>query len=209
MVTEIHLYIEGGGSEPFNKRQLRQGFATFFKEIIESGRMKGIEVRPVVYGGRDNTVKSFIQAHKSHPHVLNLLLIDSDHSVTAGRAEHIRKHAEITWKGLREERCHPMVQIMEAWFIADVEALKTYYGQGFLSKAIPLAEDVETIDKVAVLKALNHATKKTQKGEYKKKKKIKLASELLELIRPALVRKASKHCDYLFKILETKVITGE
>jgi hypothetical protein len=72
-----------------------------------------------------------------------------------------------------------MVQAMEAWFIADIDTLKKFYGQGFRETSIPRNLNVEKIDKDSLEPSLKEATRNTVKGEYQK---IQHASELLELL---------------------------
>lgn len=91
-----------------------------------------------------------------------------------------------------------MVQMMEAWFLADSEALGAYYGQRFGAKALPGRENVEQIPKADVERFLKEATKKTQKGEYHK---IRHGSELLARIDPDKVRKRAPHCERLLAML--------
>lgn len=164
--------------------------------------MKGISLIPIACGSREETIALFSHALATHSDAFNVLLIDADHPVSTTPAEHVRRHFKRTWKTLRNGQCHLMVQIMEAWFLADVEALREFYAKGFHAKAIPPTADVEAIPKESVLSALKAATQRTQKGEYHK---IRHASELLRRIRTSEVRKASKHCDALFKALEQTV----
>jgi hypothetical protein len=88
---------------------------------------------------------------------------------------------------------------MEAWFLADREALASYYGQGFRIGSIPNQQNVELIRKENVLKALSGASGKTKsKGRYDKAGH---AGDLLARIDPAKVRAASHHADRLIEIL--------
>ena len=91
-----------------------------------------------------------------------------------------------------------MVQMMEAWFLADPEALAAYYGQHFGAKALPGRENVEQIAKSDVERSLKEATKRTQKGEYHK---IRHGSDLLAKIDPAKVRRRAPHCERLLTML--------
>lgn len=91
-----------------------------------------------------------------------------------------------------------MVQMMEAWFLADPEALAVYYGQRFGAQALPGRGNVEQIAKADVERSLKEATRKTQKGEYHK---IRHGAELLARIDPAKVRKRAPHCERLLATL--------
>jgi hypothetical protein len=92
-----------------------------------------------------------------------------------------------------------MVQAMEAWFIADPDALSKFYGQGFQTNSIPRTSNIERIAKDNLEPSLKAATRRTTKGEYQK---IQHSSELLQKIDVEKVRLASKHCDRLFTTIE-------
>jgi hypothetical protein len=87
-----------------------------------------------------------------------------------------------------------MVQAMEAWFLADRQALRTFYGAGFLEGSLPgAANNVESVPKDNLEPALKHASKATKtKGEYHK---VKHGFALLGLVNPNLVEKGSPHAE--------------
>jgi hypothetical protein len=95
-----------------------------------------------------------------------------------------------------------MVQLMEAWFLADPEALALYYGKDFASNALKKNRRVEEIPKADLLKCLKQATRKTQKGIYHKTAH---APRILELLDPDKVRKAAPECDRLFREILTEI----
>jgi hypothetical protein len=95
-----------------------------------------------------------------------------------------------------------MIQVMESWIIADAPAVQAYYAQHFLSNALPRGQDIEGVDKERIYKALEHATARTQKGEYHK---IGHAAALLEMIDPARVRRRCPSCDRLFVTLTQRI----
>jgi hypothetical protein len=95
-----------------------------------------------------------------------------------------------------------MAQATEAWFIADVEALSQFYGQGFRASAIPRNPDVEQIAKDDLEPCLKNATRDTTKGEYHKTKH---AWKILQSIDPDKVRRAARHCERLFATLTSKI----
>jgi hypothetical protein len=205
MVSEIRLYIEGGGDSESSRGVLREGFARFFKGVVDEARQRSIHFKLICCGGRDKTIKVFSNAMKDRPEAFNVLLLDADHPVSNSRLDHLKTHFKKSIRGLDEKRCHLMVQVMEAWFLADIMTLKKYYTKDFNTKAFPKAKNVETIDKDIVLNALKEATRHTQKGEYHK---INHASALLASIRSSEARKASYHCDALFKTLEDTIRAG-
>ena len=87
-----------------------------------------------------------------------------------------------------------MVQLMEAWFLADTEALERYYGRS-VTAALRGNPAVEEIPKADVLDRLKRATRTTTKGEYHKTKH---APALLQSIKPETVREHCPNGDRLF-----------
>jgi hypothetical protein len=124
-------------------------------------------------------------AQKTHKHARNILLRDSE-------GPKPKEKNSVFW----------MVQLMEAWFLADPEALKSYYGKDFASEALKKNPQVEEIPKADVLECLKQATRKTLKGAYHKTAH---APHILELLDPDKVRKAAPQCDRLFCEILTEV----
>jgi hypothetical protein len=113
--------------------------------------------------------------------------------------EYLRIRDGWNFDGLPKDHVFLMVQAMEAWFLADRQALATYYGSGFRLNALPGDElHVEIIAKTDLESSLKNATKNTQKGEYHKTRH---AFALLELIRPEQVEQSSKHAGDLHTFL--------
>jgi hypothetical protein len=99
-----------------------------------------------------------------------------------------------------------MVQTMETWFIADINALMTFYGQGFredkIHSALTRYTNVEQVSKATVQVMLAAATRPTERGKYHKTNH---APKLLELLDVSKVRQASPYCDRLFTKLQEKM----
>ena len=91
---------------------------------------------------------------------------------------------------------------MESWFLADIDALKSFYGKEFKENAIPKIKNVEAIAKDKVEKSLATATAKTQKAEYHK---IEHGAKILELVNPQKVRQAAPHCERLFETIANEI----
>lgn len=91
-----------------------------------------------------------------------------------------------------------MAPVVEAWLIADGEALASFYWRDFLKSALPRHRDIEAVEKQRVLESLDRATRNTQKGKYQK---IAHCSELLARLDPDRVRARAGHCDRLFRTL--------
>lgn len=204
MVEEIRIYIEGGGDSNNTKASIRKGFSQFFSDLVQQARSKNIKWNIVICGSRNNAFRDFKNALKSHSSAFNILLVDAEAPVDNPNTpwEHLRIRDNWTPPDINEANCHLMVQTMEAWIIADIDALQRFYGNKFDEKAIPITKNVETIDKSTLSARLKKATRNTSKGEYQK---IKHAAKLLEMLNVDKVRQASSYCDRLFTILEEQI----
>ena len=199
MVKEVRIYIEGGGDSKDTKAQLRGGFSNFFKELVQVARSKQIKWNITVCGSRNNAFRDFKNALADHPNAFVILLVDSEAPVKQPPWEHLKSRDNWDSPGVDDTHCYLMVQVMEAWFMADIDTLKTFYGQGFKENAIPKNINVETIEKDSLEPNLKVASRDTKsKGEYQK---IQHASKLLEMLDVDKVRKASSECDRMFATL--------
>jgi hypothetical protein len=177
-VNELRIYFEGDS-------RLRPGFRQFFSEIAEAANRNGWRfAAPVATGGKP--VQAFRIALQTHSNSWNVLLLDQEDS---DEAELRKKRLE----GCDVDSVFWMVQIMESWFLADVDALKTVF-KGLSQAAIRGNLNVEEIPKADVLERLNKAAN----GEYHK---VKHGVRLLELIDPARVRKAAPGCERMFSVI--------
>jgi Domain of unknown function (DUF4276) len=129
-----------------------------------------------------------------------ILLVDSEGPVDVPSSwDHL--HARDGWQrpaNAIEDQAHLMVQCMEAWLLADREALIEFYGQGFLAGSLPGQPNIEQIQKASLTPAFRHASKQTTKGSYHKTRH---AFALLALIDPNKLRVASVHAASLFDAL--------
>ena len=80
-----------------------------------------------------------------------------------------------------------MVQLMEAWFLADRRALQNYYGPRFNTRILPANSQPEGILKGDVINRLRDATRDTPKRAYDKTAH---APDLLRRISPTTVYNA-------------------
>ncbi len=188
-MTSLTIYFEGGGDTAEQKAQLRQGLDAFLGAWKTRAREKRWGWKLVACGGRRQAYEAFIHArrHMASGDII-LLLVDSEGPVTVGtRAGHLRQRTGDDWdlSGVPEDHIHLMVQAMEAWIVADPEALGTYYGQGFRPNALPRRQNLEDETKVDCASKLAAATRDSAKGEYHK---IRHASELLKRIDTGKVR---------------------
>jgi hypothetical protein len=178
MVAGIRIYYEGNDD-------LREGFRNFFGEI------KGADGRApklIAGRGREQAIDDFRKAIGKHPGALNLLLIDSEGPDDGRLFETICQPQHIH-DALRD-KVFWMVECMESWFLADVDALCRHYRKD-LREELRGNPNVEEIPKKDVLDRLKGATN----GRYNKTKD---APHLLKQIRPERVRQAAPNCRRLF-----------
>lgn len=203
-MSEVRIYVEGGGDHADGKARLREGFRTFLRELVELARQRRIRWSIIACGSRNDTFDVFQLAIQTHPNAFNVLLVDSEAPVQAGPWQHLL--ACDRWQcpaGAEDDQCHLMVQTMEAWLVADRAALARFYGQDFNAKLLPHNQQVEQIDKGTLANALARATRQTNAGEYHK---IRHGAQLIGQLDPATVRAAAPFCERLFATLNRKLI---
>lgn len=202
-MSEIAVYVEGGGDTAGQKAELRQGFDALFAREKSKAAEKSGSLRFICCGGRREAYEAFMYAVAVKPHLVNALLVDSETSIAPIPADHgqdaqVRlNHLSQTratdsrgqgdgWQftGVPPERIHLMVQCMEAWIVSDPDALEGFYKQEFRRARLPARNNLEDEPKIDVYAKLGAATANTQKGQYAK---IRHASKILLLIDPEKV----------------------
>lgn len=134
-----------------------------------------------------------------------MLLVDAEVPVKSSNPwHHLRRDSGDGWKnpGAQTNQCHLMVQIMEAWLIADRETLASFYGQDFQASALPHATDVENVPKGTLIDALERATRKTRKGKYHKTNH---GPAILAAAHPDEVARRAPHCQRFFDALDAVI----
>jgi hypothetical protein len=202
LVREVRIYAEGGGDSRDAKAFLREGFSAFLSSLNSMAREKGVRWHIVTCGAGIAAFDAFRTARTQHPEAFNVLLVDSEAPVQTTPWTHLHDRDGWATNGLSDDCCHLMTQAMEAWFVADITALATFYGQGFHPAGIPRNPDVEQVPKAQLETSLRDASRHTLKGEYHKTRH---AWMLLRLIDPEVVRRASLHCERLFTTLQAKM----
>jgi Domain of unknown function (DUF4276) len=190
MVTELRVYFEGDA-------RLRPGFHSFLGEIVDAARNQKWRLDLIATDG--TPVQDFRDALKTHKNAWNILLLDSDMPLNGSRVDLCRSKS---LEPSHEALVFWMVQIMESWFLADISALKNFYGNGLQEEVLKGNPNVEEIPKEDVLSRLKRATKSTKPGEYHKTKH---APALLERIDVSLVKAAAPDCERMFRIILGKL----
>ena len=115
---------------------------------------------------------------------------------------------ETRTKSATDDQVHLMVQCMEAWFMADREAVVEHFDKGLKTDDLPsrVDGDIERISKATITAALEKAARKVGKARGTEKRayhKVEDGFSLLERVAPEKVCKASKHAHRLREILES------
>ena len=165
--------------------------------------VRNLEV--VLCGSRTHAFEDFKNA-PADGQSLALLLVDAERPVKAPAVnakpwEHLKQSPDgwIRPKTVTDEQCHLMVEVMESWFLADVEALETYYDQGFKRSMLPRNTNIESVSKQDVIRGLSRATRDTSKRKYDKGKH---SFEILADLNPTRVRQKSPYAERFLSTLE-------
>jgi hypothetical protein len=195
-VNEIRIYVEGGRGP--SKAWLRAAFAQFLNKAREDGNRSRATLRVVMCGSRQETYEAFRLGTREHTGSIVLLLVDAEGPVAGTEREHLAEQDRWDLSFAKDESVYLMTEVMESWFVADVQALAGFYGQGFAAGSIPRRTNVEEIPKAEVEKALRDATRNTQPGSYHKTRH---APKILESLDPATVRARAPRCERLLQHL--------
>lgn len=198
-MTQVAIYVEGGGTTVEQRASLRRGFDELFKKEKLDSSKKKVSLRFVLCGGRQEAYEAFRNALTNEANAISALLVDSETAVAPVPADtaqdpqirviHLGKKEGADGRGqgdnwdlstAQPERVHLMAQCMETWIVSDPETLKKFYGQGFKADKLPKRPNLEEEPKRDLYAKLESATKDTKtKGVYTK---LKHASELLQRI---------------------------
>lgn len=198
---KVAVYVEGGGGQKKTLDDCRRGFGQLFEKIVRTGHQPKV----VACGGRQSAFDEFTRDVESCKEGFLILLVDSEGPVAPEVNSWTHLSTSDRWEKpelVNDDQAHLMVQCMESWFLADPEALRTYYKQGFLIRSLSRRRNVEEILKRDVARALEHATRPTKtKGIYHKTRH---GFDLLALIDPTRLREGSARAQRLFAVLEQR-----
>ena len=132
-----------------------------------------------------------------------VLLVDSEAQVArnTGPWLHLKNRVGDEWErpaDATDDNAHLMVQCMEAWFLADKEALAGYFGGGFNPNSLPGRSEVEEVSKSAIEEGLKMASRECKKGRYDKGSH---SFGILAELDPGKVTEASPHAKRLIDTL--------
>ena len=193
VVAEVTVHFEGHPN-------LRPGFHKLFEHHVERTRRQRVRFKLIAGGSRAEAVKDFLRSCTSQPSNLNLLLVDSEEAVpdTASAIQSLRD--ESFWDGSAacvDDQINFMVQAMEAWFIADPQALVKHFGHDFNSNVLPSPQNAEkTLPKdmtAAIRRGLGRGG--SRRRDYDK---VTDGLKLLQLIEETRV---SQHCPHFRRLM--------
>ena len=198
----ITVYVEGGGSGRGLRAKCREAFHAYFAKSALGDRLPKI----VAAGGRGTVYNKFRSAFsRAKLDELILLLVDSERPVAEGSGPWAHLSTHDSWdrpEGATDANAHLMVQCMEAWFLADKNALAVYFGSDFATNALPPNPNIEQVPKADIEAGLRDATRATTKRSYNKGRD---SFAILGELQPELVAQASPHAERLLRTLEAHV----
>ena len=200
-MVNVKIYVEGGGDTRELKAKCRMGFSSFFQKVGLAGRMP----RVISCGSRQRTYDRFHTAFSNATETdFIIFLVDSEGpvAVDSGAWSHLKTRDN--WDrpdGATDENAHLMVQCMEAWFLADKNALANFYGKGFNENSLPRRIEIEHVPKSDIEEGLKMATRPCTKGRYDKGSH---SFAILAELNPEKVIAASPHAERLVETMQDK-----
>lgn len=197
-MVKAKLYVEGAGPRRAQQSQCRRAFARFFESA-------GVQNRPGVQpcGGRKEAFDSFRIALKTGGQaVLPLLLVDAEGPIAEKHTVWQHLKARDGWDlppGAHDDQAFLMVQVMESWFLADLAALRSYFGPHFADAPFRAWPALEAIPKQTVFDVLKKATAECKKAYQKGD----VSFEILGGLDPARVEAACPHAQTLLERLRS------
>lgn len=145
----MDVYLEGN-------RRLRVPMKSFLRNAVHAIHNQSITLNVEPCGSGTDAVKRCARDANG------LLLIDSEGVDISRLAQRVASQIG------RTDCAFFMVQKMEAWFIADQNALRNHFGDRFRERALPQNPNVEEVPAQDIDTALRNATRDCAKQRYSK-----------------------------------------
>ena len=194
MVTEVTIHFEGHSN-------LRLGFHKLFEPHVNHARQKRIRFNLIAGGSRAEAIKDFLRSCRLQPSNVNILLIDSEGPIPDTTTAIQSLRAQSFWDGsvdCDDDQVNLMVQAMEAWFIADPQALINHFGQDFSVKALPSPQNAESVSPSELTIAIRKALRNSSRRHYDK---VTDGTKLLQGVNHVQVGQYCRHFQRLMDYL--------
>ena len=199
----VNIFVEGGGKGDNLKTACRKGF----REFLNKAGFMGKKFRIWPCGSRGEARNNYVKALKNGEQAV--LLLDSETDVALeqnGDHANWEPWIHLGWDkphGAENKDCHLMVQVMETWFLADIESLKRSCGRNFDAVKLPKHKNIELIPKAEVFNAMKIASE----GKFDKKANPEFSYIILSRIDPTLVSSKSPWARRFLDLLKIKMQT--
>jgi hypothetical protein len=203
ILRKVWLNVEGG-NDKYLDMSLKNSMRSFLRELDEALRGIGWSLKIDMKHSRDEAFKAFLHPLQPDPTAYRVLLVDAEAPIAPNHdaKQHLRSRDGWDTAAHDAAQFYLMVQMMESWFLADLDALEDYFGHGYRPNAIPKRNDIEAIPKDDVESHIDSATIASARRKYHKGRH---SADLLAKINPQLVRQKSPHCERLFTELPAAV----
>jgi hypothetical protein len=199
--VRVKLYIEGGGESRSLHIKCREGFRKLLERAGFQGRMPSTKA----CGNRSGAYDDFKTAlHSAKDDEYPVLLVDSEAPVSQPAWQHLRSRDG--WERpdrTDDDQAQLMVQCMESWCVADIAALRRFFGNGLRENALPPLNNLETRDKQVIQEALVNATRNC--GRQRGYEKGRRSFELLAELDPVELKKHLPHFVRLCEMLNARL----
>lgn len=174
-MVKVTIYIEGGGDSKELHTRCREGFRTLLERCGFAGRMPKL----VACGSREQTWGDFRTAHRLGNHAF--MLVDSEDRINDIHAPWSHLQATDRWNkpdNAVDEQVLLMTTCMETWIIADRAALQRHYGHQLIESSLPKTQNLESLSKTSVFRALELATRNCANRFSKGKRSFQVLAQL-------------------------------
>ena len=198
-VVKVTIFVEGGSPGDKNDNLFRAAWMNLFTSAGLAGRLPTV----VRCGDRANALRRFSFAvREAGGNDVPILLVDSEGPVNAGQSvwQHLRTNDG--WRqpaGADDSQAYLMVQAMEAWLLADPDALREYFGQGFNENRLPGQNDPEQIPVAGLESSLRSASANCRQ-QYAKGV---VSFQILGLVNADRLAERCRHAKALFDYLQS------
>ena len=198
-MVSVSIYIEGGGDSAKLDKTFRAAWMNLFTSAGLAGRLPTV----VRCGDRANALRRFsIAVREARDDVLPILLVDSEGPVEEGQSVWGHLQDRDGWRrpaGVDDNQAYLMVQAMEAWLLADRDALREYFGQGFNENRLPGQNDPEQIPVAGLESSLRSASANCRQ-QYAKGV---VSFQILGLVNADRLAERCRHAKALFDYLQS------